>query len=70
MFRNILCLKYKGLLNEIKPLTVSSGYFVKKESYNLDTTQNDKDEILLDMSCKDNMALILETRLLQTFVKP
>ena len=33
MFRNILCLEYKGLLNEIKPLTVSSGYFVKKESY-------------------------------------
>ena len=27
---------------------------------------DDKDEILLDMSCKDIMALILETRLLQT----
>ena len=34
------------------------------------TIQNDKDETLLDMSCKDNMELILETRLLQTFVKP
>ena len=30
------------------------------------TIQNDKDETLLDMSCKDNMELILETRLLQT----
>ena len=63
MFRNILCLENKDLLNDIQSLTVSRGYFVKKEY------KYDKDEILLDKSGNDNMALILETRLLQTFVK-
>ena len=55
MFRNILCLDYKDLLNDIQSLTVSRGYFVKKEY------KYDKDEILLDKSGNDNMALILET---------